>query len=351
MSFKSWNEYLDERGKMVEKPEVDKVADYDGKTPVAPEKVKPLKNPDGKEQAGKQVGTPAPYAPANNKQKNPNKTTTGMADEGDKKLIYKPKIDQDTADAAKGTVVSNYPNKTGKSKTENFLDATAGMNMAEFTKYMVEECGCGSVDSEALPTVTAFKVGKFQPFPPEVIRYLAALAKDNDQVLENLIFELKRNGVFEKLVGQSMDHPEFYDHVVKLMGDDEDGESRSRSLVGAMDDHYQDFKKSQEDMYESVAPPFGDNEENDGEDKEQDDEGQPKDDQPNPAEDDQPSPDDMDDDKGPTMDGFGDDKAKDDDQSEVKPERKLKKKFPHHHVIDAMQDYDHMRDHMKGQLS
>ena len=35
-------------------------------------------------------------------------------------------------------------------------------------------------------------------------------------------------------------------------------------------------------------------------------------------------------------------------KKEEKPVKKLKKKFAHHHLIDSMKNYEHMRAHMKA---
>ena len=53
-----------------------------------------------------------------------------------------------------------------ETKTENFLNKTKDMSISEFTKYMLKECGCGQVQGEDLPYVTASAEGPLHRSSP-----------------------------------------------------------------------------------------------------------------------------------------------------------------------------------------
>ena len=131
-------EYVNDQGKLIEKPKADIKADYSGPDPKFPENSK------------------SPYKAANDDVKSPTVTVdkNGLGDMGDSKLVYTP----DT--------------EVIKSKTNDFLSKTKNMSISEFTKYMLDECGCGNVSDDDLPYVTAYATGKFQPHPPEAINML-----------------------------------------------------------------------------------------------------------------------------------------------------------------------------------
>jgi hypothetical protein len=106
-------EYVDDQGKLVEKPEVQTVADYKG--------------PDAKAPPGDKKA--APYKPANDNTKSPTVDVekSGLGELGDNKLKYEP----DTASDANGKVVQSW------TKTESFLNQTKDMSLANFTKFML----------------------------------------------------------------------------------------------------------------------------------------------------------------------------------------------------------------------
>ena len=319
-------EYVDGKGKVVEKGQEDVKADYKGPFKDAPE--------------GKNA---SPYVAKDNKKKNSEK---GLAELGHEECKYEP----DTKNAKKPT------------KTENFINKTKGMSIAEFTKYMLEECGCGMVGGEDLPSVTAYTTGKFQPHPPEVIRYISTLADKNQGVLENLVSTVVSMGYLNKLMKAIFEHPQAYEELTALLGDEEEGPSRCKSFAGAMGNSYSKFLSDQEGLYESVSGPLGfdDSEEEDEDDeRHHDDEESEEEDfdseeefgdeeDSEDMEDDQDG-EDMDDDHEGEEDFDPESSGNDHDMDEPEHrERKLKKKFAHHHLLDAMKGHEAMMKAMRG---
>lgn len=97
--FKSFMEYLDSKGKLVEKPEVKTVATYDDEAPDAPEKVEGQKekpadysNPVKK---SKFISEPEEGLGDEGKEMPKSKFSSdseGLGHEGDEKLVYEPKV-------------------------------------------------------------------------------------------------------------------------------------------------------------------------------------------------------------------------------------------------------------------
>lgn len=319
-------EYVDEKGKVVEKAKTDVKADYKGKEVKAPKGGKPYNAKDAKKPSKKEM-------------------EAGLGKLGDKELEYVP----DTGKAKKVT------------KTESFLNKTKGMNLAEFTKYMLDECGCGQVDDENLPFITAYTTGKFQPHPPEVIRYVSVLADKNQGILENLVSQMISMGYLNKLLKVIFEHPEAYEELTNLLSDEE-GQNRCSSLAGAMNNSYSKFLADQDDLYESVSSPMGFNldelgdedadedEHHDGSEDSEDDYGSEEDDEDYSDEDSEgESDEESEDSEGESdEDAEGHDSEIPGDAGSHEPERRLKKKFAHHHLLDAMKNHEHMLKAMRG---
>ena len=332
-------ENMNEKGKVVEKARTAVVADYVGP------KVKAPKN-------GK------PYSAADEKKPSKKELEAGLAKLGANELEYKP----DTKNPAKVT------------KTENFINKTKGMSLSEFTKYMLEECGCGQVADENLPFITAYTTGKFQPHPPEVVRYLSVLADKNQGILENLVSTMVSMGYLNKLLKAVFDHPEAYEELTKLLSDEEEGPNRCNSLVGSMNNSYSKFVSDQEDMYESVSSPMGFDVEDMGDESEEDEEDLGDEGEEEEGKDSE----DFGDEEGEESQDFGDEEEEDfgdeeeegeedfgdegeeashgedempseEEESEPPREKKLKKKFAHNHLLDAMKKHGHMMNAMKSE--
>jgi hypothetical protein len=407
--FPSFLEYMNDKGAVVDKPDTETVPDYHG--------------PEEKTPPNSKVPYKTPVA-----NKAPEKGESGLAELGDKALKYEPKVD--AKPEVKKEVMKEYVDENGKitkvkvdinakyngkipesppdkgakpyigsaikpgdkalgelghkeleynpdtqtaakvKKTEGFVNKTKGMSLAEFTKYMLDECGCGQVDDETMPFITAYTTGKFQPHPPEVIRYVTALADKNEGILNNLVSTMVSMGYLNKLLKAIFEHPEAYEELTNLLNDDQDGPSRCDSLVGSMSNSYNKFVSDQEGMYEAVGFPYGfdmDDMER-GEDKE----GEEGSDEDESEFDDEGSEDDSEfDDEDSDDDSEFDDEESDDDsefddeedhdskdfeddlsgetEPQAAPEKKLKKKFAHHHLLDAMRKHGHMMSAMKSE--
>ena len=245
-------EYVDDKGKLVDAKTSD-VADYTGpdpKTPPGDPKAEPFKAKNDK--------TKSPTVKADN---------DGLANMGDSKLKYEPdtevKLSKDPAAVSDKDLT----------KVENFLSKTKNMSASEFTNFMLTEGGCGMIqDDEELPHVTAYTTGKFQPHPPETIKYVVVLANRNDNLLSNMVHEMKSSGMLGKLIKSLLSHPEAYDELTSLLGDESEGPSRCKMFAKSMNNSVSNFMKSQEDMYEAVSKPVGFEAEDDMEDMEDDQE-------------------------------------------------------------------------------
>jgi hypothetical protein len=334
-------EYVDDQGKLIEKPETKKIADYNGSTPKSP--------PD--------KGS-APYKAANDNVESPTVSVDkdGLANLGDQKLKYEPNTE------SKQEII--------KTKTEHFLNKTKNMSLSEFTKYMLDECGCGAVNDEELPYVTAYTTGKFQPHPPEAIKYVVVLANKNDNVLDNVVHEIKNAGMLGKLMKILMSNPEAYEELTNLFGDATEGPNRCKMFAKSMNGSLERFVKDQDSMYESVSKSIGfddemeddddmDMEDDDDMDMEDDDDMDMEDDDMEDSDemdmDDDEMSDDMEDSDEMSMDDEemsddmegGDEMSMDDDDfndedfedEKEMPKRKLKKKFAHHNLLSAMKQF------------
>jgi hypothetical protein len=418
--FPSFLEYLNDKGVVVDKPGVEQVPDYHG--------------PDDKTPPGSKVPYKTPLTP-----KAAGKGEKGMSELGDDRLVYKPDTEvkydtkKDVMKESSATMggkartdlkcdykgkIPNAPkggnpyvakavkagekplgelgdeaNKyepdtdTGKThkvaKTEGFVNRTKGMSLAEFTRYMLEECGCGQVSGEDLPYVTAYSTGKIQPHPPEAIRYVSTLANKNDGILENLVSTMVSMGYLNKLLKAIFEHPQAYEELTSLLSDEKDGPARCDSFVGSMNKSYSNFLSDQEGLYESVSGPIGfedemedeefgpeeedetdSEEEFDSEDDEfgpeeedemdSDEEFDSEDDEFGPEEEDEmDSEGEIDLEKEDEMDSdeeFGPEEDHHGDEMEDRPRpRRLKKKFAHDNLLSAMKKHEFMMKAMRGE--
>ena len=320
-------EYVDDQGKLVEKPDVETVADYKGPDPKSP----PNKNA-------------SPYKPANDNVKSPTvKVEKGLADMGDDKLKYEPKTE--------------YKQEVVKTKTEHFLNKTKNMSLAEFTKYMLDECGCGPVNDADLPYVSAYTTGKIQPHPPEAIKYVVVLANKNENILDNVVREIKNSGMLSKLIKSLMSDPETYDELTNLFGDPTEGPNRCKMFAKSMNSSLRNFIKDQESMYESVSNPIG-FEDEDMEDEDMEDmEDMEDEDMEDMEDEDMEDMEDMEDEDEDEDEDMEDEDMEDEDMEDMEDEdmedyftdkdfdvrskeKKLKKKFAHHNLLDAMKEFD-----------
>jgi hypothetical protein len=283
--FSKFSEYLNGRGKLVEKPKVKQIANDLEATPNKPPKAKrgikggqqaqikegnqmkivkrpptalvpkgpkptttpPTaitkgKNWDAKAPATNQ--TPKPYAaPACSGKAT--KGESGLGDKGDTK--YEPDMKLGNSPHIPG----GKNDKGWETKTEQFMTKTRSMSMSEFAQFMKEDC---DVDA------------------PLVIMDLVTRSKNSPRVIEALVHEIKRQGLFPQMLEAISAHAEFkqwLEAVAPPFGmDDEEDEEFPDDEEGLEDDEEDD----EEDL-EGDEEDLEDDEEDDEEDLEGDEEG------------------------------------------------------------------------------
>lgn len=358
--LKTWKEYLDQNGKLVEKPVVSTVADYKGKNPASPDPS--AADPNG---LVKYTQHTVPYS-APGKDSGLPKQKGGLADEGDKNLVYKPGETKN-----KQKELPTWPKTT---TTEQFINETKNMSMSEFIKHMKQECTIAGISvgsEESIPTVTAYTSGGFHPYPPEAINYVVYLANKNERILENLIQEIKRQGCLGKIIKSIMNINESYDELVSLMDDEEEGPKRCNGLIRAMDDSYNGYIKTNSELFEeSVGAPIGFDDDEDDDDLDIDDRDEISDlddmedteDEDNIEDiDDMEDIDDLDDmDELGDIDDMEDENDMEDiddlddmeDMEEEKPKkRKPKKRFHEDNLLDALNGNERIKEKMKAYMN
>jgi len=303
MAHMRFQEYLDAKNKFTKSPKVKAVADFEGKTEDKPGKEKMHKNAGGKGQEG----TPYPYKAG----KATKPSNDGLAHSGDKNLVYKPdtKMDYQKQNVSKsemgvpgGKKIASWP----MTKTQEWVDRTKKMSLAEFTK---------KIRNEALNNLNPSQIGSIQ----ETVE----ICKKNKSSISNLVREMKRNGLFNNLMKELSNHEETFKAFANLMESDE---AYSRKLVKAMS--------------EMVAPPIGGSDEDDEKNKDMDDENQDDDSDMNG--DDNEEGDEEDD-----MEGDMEDHEEDDEEGDMKDHEEdeedmqslpAPKMHAHHHLMNAMKD-------------
>jgi len=187
--FKSFQEYIDQNKKLVEKPKVAKVADFEGKQPRKPEKESLKKTDCGCSSGGKgQVGDASPYSNGENA-KDPNKEDkNGLVYKGDQKLVYQPNVDE------KSKETRTWP-KTGVSE---WVKDTKNLSIAELAKRMKKESNCSEGVHEAA-------------------KKLVEACQCNKKNLLTFVREAKRGKILEGLMKEVFNTPESYDILSKLI--------------------------------------------------------------------------------------------------------------------------------------
>lgn len=228
MAYMTFQEYLDRNNKLKTKASVAQIADFDGSVDSKPAREKKHKDAGGKGQSGESK----PYKGGSDA-KDPNKgqMMDGLAHKGDQKMKYMPDTTQgkDHDNIPGGKKAASWP----KTETQDWLDRTKGMSLAEFTKTVrestlkgLDECAC-------------------QEAPHETIKKIVHVCKCNNNNVSALVREMKRNGLFDNLMSEMANHPEAFHAIASLMED----ESNARKFAKALN--------------EMVAPPLG----NDSEEK------------------------------------------------------------------------------------
>lgn len=175
--MRHFKEYLDEKGKLQEKPVIDPKADT-GPTPTKAPQTPDTKGKNWKSEVPL-AGKPNDYAPATSPKKQ-QKYDKGLGDDGDKNLIYEPDVE------GKNKEVSTWP----KTKMENFIEKTKDLPLGEFTNLIVKEH-----KSE-------------EKFPLGILKKANDLISENPTLMETFVREVKRNGAFDLLVKEMLNHNE-----------------------------------------------------------------------------------------------------------------------------------------------
>jgi hypothetical protein len=223
MSYIKFQEYLERKKKVP----VEKVPDYKGKVVSSPDNEDMHKNAGGKGQKGKQN----PYKSGQDaKDPNKGKLSDGFATKGDKKLKYEPSdalyggtgnVSKSEQGVPGGKKVADWP----KTKTQEWVDRTKSLSLAEFTKKIREENLKGVED--------------FEDTPHDSIQKTVSICNRNKKYISDLVREMKRNRLFGKLMKEMMNHPETFENLTELM----QNESYSHK-----------FSKL---IHEMVGPPIG----------------------------------------------------------------------------------------------
>ena len=185
--MKSYKEYLSKKGTVQEKAKVDPTADT-GPDAASQPLTAATKGKNWEAQV-KSGGKPAPYTPSTKPvpQEWPHKYETGLGDKGKKEFFKAPKAGEPQKEG--GKKIGGWP-KT----TKEFLQHTRGMNLTEFANFMLSY----QENTSELPPPSHD--------PVMATRYVAALADANDQILETLVWELRRSGSFCRLVEEVSKH-------------------------------------------------------------------------------------------------------------------------------------------------
>jgi hypothetical protein len=219
-NFRKFREYLTAKG-MQEKP----VESDDGDTGPTPEKYPPEAATKGKNW---QTTTPKEKSKAYvgvGTDPGQQKYEKGFASDGDKKLIYEPKVGKPEKEG--GKKLDSWP----AGKTEAFLDHTKDLTLAEFASYVSEQ---SKVSTEGLPAITAYKTGAICPDPLQAMRYVITLAGANERLMESLVSMLKSQGNLDKFLRAAVNHSDTFNELAFLLADPSIGGTISRKLVKAL---------------------------------------------------------------------------------------------------------------------
>lgn len=304
----SFQEYMNAKGGKggddvgSEKPKVALVADYPGDKNKTPP------------QGGANYTAPGAQPPKGHQADGPDKG--GFAKEGNKDLVYNPKVE--------GT----YEREQVKTKTQEWLDTTKELSLSEFAKE-IRHSALDGVDEGESPT--------------DNIRQTVANCKMNPNLMESLLREIKRADLLEAFVVQAFQLPEAFSGLAKLMETSDEGDVICRRLVRAMN--------------EIVGPPAHDMDDEEGDpnpddlgDEEMGDEEMMGDDL---GDEEMMGDDEMGDEDMGDEDMMGDDEMGDDEMGDEDMEGDLDAPMPHKkhgNMLDAMKDSPRMAMAMKQMM-
>lgn len=207
MSFTNFTEYLNQKGKMQEKPIVDPMADTSPTAPPRPPKAvtkgKGWKDYKAHEAAGVKDEEPAPYKGPGTDPGQP-KYEKGLVYQGDQELIYKPKTDDQT-----------LKTDWGKTKTEAFIEKTRSMKPDEYASFVLQ-----SQEPNALK---------------KILEAVEAISK-KPNLAENLVREIKRKGNYDALMNAVLDQPETYKEFAIALANENKGKEISRQIAKSVNE-------------------------------------------------------------------------------------------------------------------
>ena len=220
MAFRSFQEYLT-HDKKIKTPATEMVPDYKGPSSSAPPKAEADKNAGG----AKSNMAPKPYM-ANKMAKNPNKSSDGFADMGDKELVYEPETVVKSSEHEK---LPTWPKTTSVSE---WLRNTKNMSNSSFISGMRNETNNMSYGQikEAVHLCSKSQANMSQLVMElkrsNLIDSFLSEACKHENTIKAIIEEIKVNNTFQKMMnemgymdGDSSNGEE--DDELKLGGDEE----------------------------------------------------------------------------------------------------------------------------------
>ena len=242
MGFKKFNEYLDEKGKLVEKPK-------------------------DKEKYKSKI----------------KKDKESLSSMGNKDLVYEPKTEplQNKAPEwhkEKGDAALPKPQKlpevgptSSVSKVKEWLDKTRGMSISEFAKNIHEEKNV-EIDTSKIKNVQ------------DLLAAAIEVVKNNPSLVENITREIKRASLCEAVVSELLKDKSILESVglpvgfEKLSDDeseenedqvDDDGEEELRSTEDSDDEEYEDSDEDEDSDSDDEEYEDSDDEDEDSDDEEE----------------------------------------------------------------------------------
>lgn len=196
-----FSEYVDSKGKTIEKPIVDPRGDTGPKTEASP----PAADYSGKGWKIPQFvkDKPKPYS-APGTDEGLQKYEKGLGNEGDKSLA------KTFPEDGKPKVMNTWP----KTTSEQFIEATKDFSVSQISAFLAD-----GAQFTGVPTISAYKKGQIHPDPLQATQYVSFLANNNKNCMESLVRELKRSGGLTNLVSEMLNHPETYKELTKHLAE------------------------------------------------------------------------------------------------------------------------------------
>lgn len=226
MAFQRFKEYLNDKGDVQKKPDVDGRADTGPsgkaapKPPKAQTKGKNWKNFQVKDEAaqvddGGDGTKPVAYsAPGTDPGQQTADGDKGKADplsqKGDKSLIYNPKTGDQSLKMKKLHDTTPEDNKT-----EAFLNKTRGLSAQGYAEYVLKQSSPKGIK--------------------QIIETVELISK-NELLVEALVRELKRKGDFATLIETVLSQPETYNEIAASLASPSRGKDIARQLAKAVNE-------------------------------------------------------------------------------------------------------------------